>query len=68
MKVLKGCNCCLSSRRAIKLMGLRARISRCTTCKAKTVWSDLSDAEAEAYRAERAKREAFMASLMEEVL
>lgn len=65
-RVLKGCNCCLNSRRAIKYMGLRARISWCRKCKAKTVWDLLSPEQADAYSNDLAKREAFIARLFAE--
>jgi hypothetical protein len=53
MKILKSCNCCFSHKAQVRLMGARARIAYCRSCKARTVWQELSPealAEREAKR------------------
>lgn len=63
-KVLKGCNCCKTSNRKVKKMGMRARIAYCTNCHATTVWDLLPAEQADAYSNDLTKRQAFMESLI----
>lgn len=66
-KVLKGCNCCLSSKRKVRLMNAGARVAWCYQCKAKTVWSDLTPDEAAAHEAKKADTEALFERLFKEI-
>lgn len=64
-KVLKGCNCCISTNRRVRLMTEGARIEWCHHCKARTVWEPLASEEAAEYTRKREQKEAFMQSLIE---
>jgi hypothetical protein len=57
-KTLKGCNCCNSAKRSVRLMGPNARVAYCRSCKSKTVWDALSADEIAAREAHRASIQA----------
>lgn len=67
-KVFKTCNCCLSRNHRPALMGERAKIKYCKSCKGRTVWSEADPEFLTSWKAERKATEDFMNRLLAEAI
>ena len=63
-KVFKTCNCCLDHNKVVRLMGVRAKVKYCKSCKLRTIWGDADQKHID----ERNEQIAFMENMLAEIL
>ena len=66
-KTLKTCNCCLPRNWKPKMMGPRAEVAYCKSCKMTTIWSAADPVFLQEWKVKQDRRAALMAELMASV-